>query len=219
MRTRSLLFIALGVIVGAALSSREGGRVVDLYIPENGLIAINPPLTLRRLGALSTRTTHPHFLEQVQSVLHGLAVPVRLENPYRLVTKGQMMKACKDPVTLLNVASETVSCGKWKRLRQQCGRCVPCLIRRSAFHAAGIVDSTPYRRPVLSRVVADEAERDDLVGMMLAVGLVGMPGLRKSVMLTGPLPTNQKDRADILGTVERGLGEVAAYLRSVGVIT
>ncbi|MGX9148178.1 hypothetical protein [Mesorhizobium sp. 128a] len=43
----------------------------------------------------------------------------------------------------------TVSCGKWKRKSQQCGHCVPCLIRRSAFAKAGITDTTNYQYPDL----------------------------------------------------------------------
>jgi len=48
----------MGALVAATLAQNNGkNRQVRLNIPENGLIAINPPLTNRRIGALSTRTT------------------------------------------------------------------------------------------------------------------------------------------------------------------
>ena len=63
MRTRSFNFLAYGTLVAATLAQRGVAHSpVDLIVPENGLIALNPPLTARRIGALSTRTTHPHFL-------------------------------------------------------------------------------------------------------------------------------------------------------------
>lgn len=62
MRTRSFNFLAYGALVGATLAQlRVTGTPVELFVPENGLIALNPPMTARRIGALSTRTTHPHF--------------------------------------------------------------------------------------------------------------------------------------------------------------
>ena len=55
-RGRSFLFIALGVFAGSGL-----GSPFTLKVPENGLIAVNVPLDPLRLGALSTRTTHPFY--------------------------------------------------------------------------------------------------------------------------------------------------------------
>jgi len=53
-RGRSFLFFALGAFAGAGLRHE-----FVLHAPENGLIALNVPLDQLRLGALSTRTTHP----------------------------------------------------------------------------------------------------------------------------------------------------------------
>ena len=60
MRSRSLLYLALGLAAAASF-----GAATPLIIPENGWISLNPPLTTNRLGSLSTRTTHPYFLEQL----------------------------------------------------------------------------------------------------------------------------------------------------------
>jgi translation elongation factor EF-1alpha len=47
MRTRSFNFIAFGALVGTALSKNHfSNKKIKLYIPENGLISINPPSLL-----------------------------------------------------------------------------------------------------------------------------------------------------------------------------
>ena len=50
------------------------GHHVDLYVPENGVISLNIPLTVMRLGSLSTRTTHPYFMGLMQNLLYGLGL-------------------------------------------------------------------------------------------------------------------------------------------------
>jgi hypothetical protein len=60
-RTRSFLFLAFGL----AIASIEGS---SLWIPENGFASLNLPLTADQRGSLSTRTTHPLFLEQLVSL-------------------------------------------------------------------------------------------------------------------------------------------------------
>ena len=45
---------------------------LDIYVPENGFISINTPLTRRRIGSLSTRTTHPYFINSLQLIFNKL---------------------------------------------------------------------------------------------------------------------------------------------------
>ena len=66
--------------------------MVTLKVPENGLISVNVPLDPLRLGALSTRTTHPFYIARWNDVLTTLGVNVRIENPYWDKTKGEMVK-------------------------------------------------------------------------------------------------------------------------------
>lgn len=218
MRTRSLNFLAYGAVVGSALSTRIGVVPVPLYVPENGWISLNPPLTRRRIGALSTRTTHPYFLEIIQGIFDRLGIPVAIDNPYRFKTKGEMIRDCVDPQTLRRIAGTTVSCGKWKRAGRQCGRCVPCLIRRSAFYAAGWVDGTDYRYPNLAKVLDDENERDDLLAMMVAVIKYETANLDNWVSMSGPLPADMPTRAIYIDVFKRGLAEMGAYLRGSGLL-
>jgi hypothetical protein len=76
-RGRSFLFFAAGVFAGTGL---DGG--FTLNVPENGLIALNVPLDPLRLGALSTRTTHPFYMARWNELLNNLGIPGRVENPY-----------------------------------------------------------------------------------------------------------------------------------------
>lgn len=221
MRTRSFNFLALGTLVAATMA--EGGVAptpVDLFVPENGLIALNPPLTFRRIGALSTRTTHPHFLTLMQRILDELDLPVRIVNPYALQTKGEMLRHCADPITLDAIAQHTVSCGKWKRTNMQCGKCVPCLIRRSSFHVAGVTDPTPYNPAGqnLAAVMGMDGARDDLLAMILAARRMSAASTSRWVATSGPLPTDRAQRDALLSVADRGMAEVSAYLNHLNLL-
>jgi len=216
MRTRSLNFLAMGALMAASLGR---GRTT-LFVPENGLIAINPPLTNRRIGALSTRTTHPYYLDQIQTVMDMVGIDVELENPYTQKTKGEMMTACALQQQLAAMAPRTVSCGKWKRKGVQCGRCVPCLIRRASFHAAGWQDRTVYspEGTNLHRFFTYEAGSDDLMAMMLASEGLDAIDMDAWVAKTGPMPLAAADRKARVEAVHRGMIEVKNFLASQNLI-
>ena len=88
-RGRSFLFFALGVFAGSGLDGP-----FTLNVPENGLIAVNVPLDPLRLGALSTRTTHPFYIARWNDALTALGIAGCIENPYWDKTKGEMVAAC-----------------------------------------------------------------------------------------------------------------------------
>jgi 7-cyano-7-deazaguanine synthase in queuosine biosynthesis len=199
-RARSLLFIAYGVMAASEL----GG---ELLIPENGLISINPPLTSRRIGSLSTRTTHPHFLSSMEGLLHRAGMSVRLRNPYALRTKGEMMRECRH-AELPRLAPASYSCGKGKRLHRHCGRCIPCVVRRASFHASGLEDGTIYAFDL-----ADQAMSDDVFSARFAITDVANRSLWRWVLGAGPLPSESKDL--YVDVVRRGLAELAVYFHTV----
>ena len=110
----------------------------QVFIPENGFISINPPLVPGRISSLSTKTTHPLFIEMLQSLLTGLGLPIQLELPYRFKSKGQMLKECMNQNLISELASDSTSCGRFRSYkRRHCGRCLPCMIRKSAFLSWG----------------------------------------------------------------------------------
>lgn len=177
-RARSFIFLAYGVLAASALKRYKDGEHVDLYICENGLISINPPLTPARLGSLSTRTTHPVFLGLFQKLLDVADLRITVRNPYQFKTKGEMLRECKDQAFLRKRAAETTSCGRYARNGwQHCGRCLPCLIRRAAFHAWGEVDKTQYVYADLSKNDSQHARYDDVRCAAMAAALVDSEGL------------------------------------------
>lgn len=207
-RSRSILFLAYGVVAASALNA--DAKPIQLILPENGLISINPPLYVRRLGSLSTRTTHPHFISQLQAILNDVGLNIDLVNPYRGKTKGEMLADCKSQ-TVRKLAYGTYSCGKGKRLNQHCGRCVPCLIRRAAFQRAKVNDKTAYWAEDLST----HGTNDDVFAARLAIAQSRNRDVGRWAAQSGPLPHTAAERAVYVDVVQRGLEELGVFLRGV----
>jgi hypothetical protein len=217
MRTRSFNFLAYGAVAATAIADFRGLPRVDLIVPENGHIALNPPLTPRRIGSHSTRTTHPSFLDAIQRVMDSVGLPVAVNNPLRHQTKGEMMaRHAKATPGFAEAVVDTVSCGKWKRKNRQCGHCVPCLIRRAAFHTAEIRDDTPYRDPDLLKVASESQTRDDLISILTAVSRSRTSRIEPWVLQAGPLPDDAVERSACVEVFRRGIGELGAFLRTKG---
>lgn len=216
MRTRSFNFLAFGAVAATAISQYRGGKVVDLIVPENGHIALNPPLSPRRIGSHSTRTTHPFFLGEIQQVLDAVGLPVKIDNPLRHQTKGEMMLRHAATSKFAATAVNTVSCGKWKRKNMQCGHCVPCLIRRAAFHASGIADDTPYQPGTLLQTMASVEKRDDLAAVLRAVRHARTAKMEPWVLQAGPLPDDPIERPASVEVFKRGIVELGDFLRASG---
>lgn len=133
-RSRSILFIGIGIYVG---------QTPELIIPENGTISINFPLTISRIGSLSTRTTHPHFIKLLQAFLINTGITTQLETPYKDKTKGEMVQECLNQDALKASYEPSVSCGKRGRKKHwthrtgtdHCGVCMPCIYRRAALYS------------------------------------------------------------------------------------
>ena len=86
-RPRSFLFLTTAVGVATLAGVNE------IYIPENGLIALNAPLGVSRSGTLSTRTVPPRFLVDFVNLVNELGIyEGTLANPYLLKSKTDMLK-------------------------------------------------------------------------------------------------------------------------------
>ena len=216
-RARSIIFLAYGVLAATALKRYHDGGDVTLYVCENGFISINPPLTGARLGSLSTRTTHPFYIGLFQDLLDAAGLRVTLENPYQFTTKGEMLSACADQPFLQKYAHTSTSCGRFARNGyMHCGRCLPCIIRRAAFHAWATKDNTSYVFSKLSRNDEDHARYDDVRSAAMAVAAAKADGLSA---WAGPALSTAvlRDAAPYKNVVERGLDELAAFLKTAGV--
>lgn len=143
-RSRSLFFIGLGCYLSP---------LDNLTIPENGTISINYPLTPSRVSSLSTRTTHPYVLKNIQELLILLGLPTIIHNPYTLKTKGEMFEECTNQPLVRRIYTDSVSCGKRGRRQfhfdnpseiHNCGRCMPCIYRRAALNKANLDNENHY---------------------------------------------------------------------------
>jgi hypothetical protein len=215
-RARSFVFLAYGVLAATALKSHKSSGKSMLVVPENGFISLNVPLTPMRLGSLSTRTTHPAFIAGFQAVLDAAGLGVKLLNPYQLKTKGQMMAECKDQKLLEKLAGNTMSCGRSARINMHCGRCVPCLIRRAAFHRWNGADPTDYKYKDLSRPGSDYRGFDDVRAAAMAVEYVRLRGVGR--WTAGALNSAQLgDVAKYQDVAKLGLEELGAFLSAARV--
>ena len=96
-----------------------------------------------RSGSLSTRTTHPHFMDALAHASPDSASPTRSSTPSVSMTKGEILAACRDPDTMRALARGTLSCAHpeapryAEREQGNCGYCFPCLIRRGSHAPCG----------------------------------------------------------------------------------
>lgn len=222
-RGRSFLFFALGVFAGTGLASP-----FTLKVPENGLIAVNVPLDPLRLGALSTRTTHPFYIARWNEALGVLGIDGGIENPYWDKTKGEMVRACANGAVLRRLTPASLSCasptkGRWQGLgTQHCGYCLPCLIRRASL-AYGLHpdrDPTVYTVDDLTAHALDtrQSEGVQVRSFQLAIErLRARPDLAQILIhKPGPLFDESSTRQQALADVYwRGLAEVGALLAGV----
>lgn len=209
-RTRSFLFISAALALAAAM-----GDSVPVYVPENGYIALNVPLTRARVGSLSTRTTHPHYLGMVQAAARASGISNPIVNPYRHRTKGEMLMGSANQALLRDLTPKSISCshpevGRWTELEQgNCGYCFPCIIRQASIHAAGFQRET-YSHDVLGDDQlfgnTDQATGADLRAVVNAV-FAERPD--RDLLKNGPVPL---ERAEHLGVWRRGNAEIRNWL-------
>jgi len=218
-RSRSLAFIGNAVLAASFVGERT-----PVLIPENGAIALNFPLTPARAGSMSTRTVHPLFIELLNNFLQALGIHHVIENPYRLYTKGEMMKRCSNPIFLHKTYADSVSCGKrgfdrqhWSNMHAHgCGVCVPCIFRRAALLSAGyaeeeygydVLDRSSWKRDIL-------APNGDLQATIDFVESAHLPDEIWS-MIKGSTRLDLSQKSDYISLVQRLRDEVALWLKSV----
>jgi hypothetical protein len=220
MRSRSILFVALGAVVAAHLGERT-----PLLIPENGTIALNVPLTPSRRGSCSTRTAHPHYLALLQDWLDGLGLVHPLQNPLLGKTKGEAAVQCRNQAAFKDTALLSTSCAKrghtssWvRRTAGSCGRCMPCIYRRAALHSIGM-DLEVYGSDICVGEVdvcnPDSDAADDLRACLSFLRRNHpVEAIAKMLIANGHLPP--KDAIQHASTVTRAMNEIRQLLREKG---
>ena len=215
MRGRSFNFLAMAVLgISALRNANNDSSIQTIVVPENGYISINPPLTRRRLGSHSTRTTHPNFLRKLESLLQDTGFHVKFVNPYQFKTKGEMLAECIDQEAIKKAVPLSVSCSHWHREHMQCGHCVPCLIRRASVNHAGFTDDAPYKTKRVKSLLKVKDTRDDVQAVQTAIiRLKQTNNYRSWLRMSGPVPQERDIREALEATIKRGLAEVEDFLQ------
>jgi hypothetical protein len=213
-RSRSFLFLSLGTLFASTLNEKS-----HLIVPENGLISLNVPLTPLRLGSLSTKTTHPYFLDKFQELIDSLNLKVDIFNPYRFKTKGEMLAECINTTVLNRNSHLTMSCAhptaaRWfGQSSGHCGECVPCIIRQAAFHKANIEDKTIYKSKKLSTKYPQVKAFNYSI-----FRLSNNPSIANELIFkSGPLIGHLDQLNQFSEVYKRGMTEVAEFFSSRGI--
>lgn len=145
-RTRSFMFFSHAIALATAMD-----KPIQLYIPENGVISLNIPMTYSRIGTSSTRTTHPYYLNSFRKLLEDIGIEIMITNPYQFKTKGEMLIECRNQEFLKKNLRFTMSCSHpdvgrhyGEKETMHCGYCLPCVIRKSAIKRANLADLSRY---------------------------------------------------------------------------
>lgn len=175
-RSRSFLFLAGAISVASMI-----GQNTPVYIPENGFIGINVPLTDSRNGSCSTRTTHVYFIKSFNKILEKLGVSNKIVNFYAFKTKGEIVKEHKDNPVFKQYAFKTISCSHPCLSRydgykppKNCGYCYPCLIRKASLNTIGHNNNEynpKYKlgKAFISEFNAISGKASDLKALLLSV--------------------------------------------------
>ena len=194
-----------------------------MVMPENGMIALNPPLSPARRGSCSTRTSHPYFIALYNKFLRSIKIGVEVENPYQLKTKGELVAESENLPLLKLIAKDSVSCGKKGRYKinsirktdvNGCGCCVPCLYRRASLHAIG-VDSENYGWDVCAGEISINPEGETPYDFRDMISFLAkkhdIVSLRQEILASAPLEIS--DLSDYAELVLRGRAEVYKWLK------
>lgn len=139
---RSFLFLSLASAVALELG------ISKVYIFENGPVALNPLFSEARVN---TRTAHPHFLAYFRELIKAVfGVDLTIENPFLYRAKGEVADILARP-ELEGLVAMTNSCWYWFKVLVMAkdrgisgfkgnhdGECLPCVLRRTAVHHAGL---------------------------------------------------------------------------------
>jgi hypothetical protein len=150
-RSRSFLFLAAGAMLACVSESHE------VFINENGPMAIHVPMTAARIGSLSTHTAAPAVLERVEALAQlVLECPITISNSLLKLTKPEVVELGLR-LDLADSLIDTVSCWSIGRTSRHCGVCAPCMIRRISFEWNDATDGE-YERDVFSDPVVLESD-------------------------------------------------------------
>lgn len=215
-RGRSIVFFAFAALAATGLPI-AANQPKEINVSENGFISLNISLNPSRVSSLSTKTTHPVYMNYLRNIWQTLGLNLVLKSPYQFCTKGEMLRNCMNQNLLRTLLGSSVSCGKYGVHKlTHCGRCVPCMVRRAAFQVAGIQDTTRYVYSSL-RGAGHGLHPNDVGAMAMQCVMSHRPDFLGKVLGEFAFAT-QLDRPKFIDVYTRGLSEVEQLLRAHSVI-
>jgi len=215
-RSRSLLFIGIALFCVETLPNCN-----VLTIPENGTISLNYPLTPSRTSTLSTRTTHPHYIHELQKLIVNLGLRTELNNPYKTSTKGELLENCSSLAILEDTYALSVSCGKRGRKMHwdtrsgthHCGICMPCIYRRAALHKLNL-DNQLYGIDIFTtpNQIFDKHDFPALFDFLSSS--LTTEKIKRTLLVAGSISFKEID--DSASLVERVRDEIKQWIRDKG---
>lgn len=220
LRSRSFVFMAIGIF-----AARAAGEEVPVYMPENGFIAMNLPLTPARAGSCSTRTMHPFYLDRLRETLSGLGIRNPIANPLELKSKGECLTESSNFRLLRSAIVDSVSCSHgtrkqtWVRRSKEirnCGYCVPCIVRRAAMYKARMDRGDRYGLDICTGEIKHDDGNDRANDLRAVVNLIVS---RKSIVeiereiIAVAMVDRLTERAKV---IERGVSEIRTFLSEKG---
>lgn len=206
-RTRSFVYFT------TAIASHWMYENTIIVIPENGFISLNVPISNSRLGSSTTRTTNQYYLNMLEQLYRDCEINVQIQNPYKLMTKGEMLVNCLNPNLLMELLPKSISCAhpdnrKFKTRRLQCGYCWPCFIRRASLKHANIRNESYYS---VNLDNIDEAKFSAIAYKKLLIDYE--KGNHASVVLqNGPILNELNKYIDLY---RRGINEIQVLLEDI----
>lgn len=212
-RPRGLLYATTAIRAAAA----DGVPVV--HIPENGQLALNPPLSPSRSAALSTRSVHPWTLHLLNELIAAIGGDVRVRNPLVSFTKGEVCRRARQAGLSAEDLEATLSCGgspvrrSSNRPFANCGTCFPCLVRRSGLLRANGRDATGYEKNPWDLPTTGRRSARDVHWLALRRWLDGtQPYSALDLIADQPLPPDARP-ADWIRTIEDGREELRGLVQ------
>lgn len=209
-RARSIVFFAFAALAATGLPPFFNQKKT-IYVAENGFISLNVSLNPSRVSSLSTKTTHPVYMNYLRNIWDELGLNISLDTPYKFYTKGEMLINCSNQRLMRKLIDNTVSCGKYGVHKlTHCGRCVPCMVRRAAFQQAGIPDTTKYVYQSL-RDAGHGRHPNDVGAMAMQCAMSKRQGFLSKIIGEFAF-ANQQERSGYINVYLRGLLEVTRLL-------
>jgi 7-cyano-7-deazaguanine synthase len=128
---RNMILLAIAAGYAISLTEREGIGPSTVYLANHaGDHAVYPDCRPEFTAAMNVALGLSHYTDSI----------CQLDSPYKLKTKGEIIKAYGQNLSPLYAM--TWSC--YEGGRYHCGKCGTCVERKEAFLEAGVFDPTVY---------------------------------------------------------------------------